>query len=63
MGLIVLLTACGSSKKRSPQPQPYRPLDFRGQSDSFISGANDGCKTASETYKKDHAAFNNDFRI
>ncbi len=61
MGLILLLTACGSSRKRSPQPQPYRPLDLRGQSESFISGANDGCETAHEKYKKDHEAFNNDF--
>jgi len=59
---FILLTACGSSKKRGPQPyQPYKPLDLRGQSESFISGANDGCETAYEKYKKDHEAFNNDF--
>ncbi len=56
---FILLTACGSSKKRGPQP--YRPLDLRGQSESFISGANDGCETAYDTYKKDHEAFNNNF--
>jgi hypothetical protein len=56
---FILLAACGSSKKRGPQP--YRPLDLRGQSESFISGANDGCETAYEKYKKDHEAFNNDF--
>ena len=64
MGLVILLTACGSSKKRSPKPyapQPYRPLDLRGQSESFIAGANDGCDTAYVKYKKDHEAFNNDF--
>ena len=59
MGLIIFLTACGSTKKRGPQP--YRPLDLRGQSESFISGANDGCETAYDKYKKDHEAFNNDF--
>ncbi len=57
---FILLTACGSSKKRAPQP--YRPLDLRGQSESFISGANDGCETAYMKYEKDHEAFNNDFQ-
>ena len=57
---FILLTACGSSKKRDPQPQPYRPLDLRGESESFIAGADDGCETAYEKYKKDHEAFNND---
>ena len=56
---FILLTACGNSRKNTPQP--YKPLDLRGQSESFIAGANDGCETASETYKKDHEAFNNDF--
>jgi len=56
---FILLTACSSSKKSIPQP--YKSLDLRGQSESFIAGANDGCETASETYKKDHEAFNNDF--
>jgi hypothetical protein len=55
---FILLTACGSSRKVAPQP--YRPLDLRGQSESFISGANDGCETAVEKYKKDHDAFNYD---
>ncbi len=57
---FMFLAACGSSRKRSPQP--YRPLDLRGQSESFISGANDGCETAYMKYKKDHEAFNNDFQ-
>ena len=56
---FILLTACGSSKKRGPQP--YRPLDLKGESESFIAGANDGCETAYEKYKKDHEAFNNNF--
>ena len=56
---FILLTACGSSKKRGPQP--YIPLDLRGQSESFIAGADDGCETAYVKYKKDHEAFNNNF--
>ena len=56
---FILLTACGSSRKSTPQL--YRSLYLRGESESFIAGANDGCETASETYKKDHEAFNNDF--
>jgi len=57
---FILLTACGSKKEAALQP--YRPLDLRGQSESFISGANDGCETAYMKYKKDHEAFNNDFQ-
>jgi len=57
---FILITACGSSKKKGPNP--YRPLDLRGESESFISGANDGCETAYIKYKKNHEAFNNDFQ-
>ena len=59
MTSLILLTACGSSKHMSPKL--HKPLDLTGASESFISGANDGCETASEKYKKDHEAFNNDF--
>jgi len=59
MTSLILLTACGSSKHKGPKP--HKPLDFTGASESFISGANDGCETASEKYKKDHEAFNNNF--
>ena len=56
---LILLTACGSNKNRSLKP--HKPLDLTGESESFISGANDGCETASQKYKKDHKAFNNDY--
>ncbi len=55
----LLFTACSSSSKSSPQP--YRPLDLSQKSDTFKQGAHDGCITATETYKKNHELFNNDF--
>jgi hypothetical protein len=60
ISFFIFLTACSSSKKNTPQP--YTPLNLKGQSASFISGAKDGCDTAYLNYKKDHKAFNNDFQ-
>jgi hypothetical protein len=57
---LILFNACSSNKKIGPQQ--YNPLDLRGKSESFISGANDGCETAYKKYKKDHEAFNNNFQ-
>jgi len=54
----LLLTACGSNS--SSVPQPYRPLKLDNKSASYQFGAHDGCMTATEIYKKDHVAFNND---
>lgn len=56
---LLLLTACGSNSKSTPQP--YRPLNLSHKSESFKQGAHDGCLTATEKYKKDHDAFNDDF--
>jgi len=56
---LLPLTACGSSTHSTPQP--YRPLNLSGKSESFKQGAHDGCLTATEKYKKNHDAFNDDF--
>ena len=56
---LLLLTACGSSGKHTPQP--YRPLNLTHKSANYRLGAHDGCVTAAEVYRKNHELFNNDF--
>lgn len=59
-GLLTLglaFTACSSSSGR---PAPYKPLDLSNATESFKSGAHDGCATADGDYTKNHDAFNND---
>jgi len=57
---LVLIAACSSSNKKTSQA--YTPLNLKGKSKSFISGARDGCETAYIKYKKNHEAFNNNFQ-
>ncbi len=58
-GLIVIgviFIACSNPKPK----ESYRPLDLSRSTQSFKSGAYDGCNTADGTYTKNHEAFNND---
>ncbi|MEA3490287.1 MAG: hypothetical protein U9R27_00100 [Campylobacterota bacterium] len=58
IALTVIFTACSNSK---PKPkESYKPLDLSRSTQSFKSGAQDGCKTADGKYTKNHKAFNND---
>ena len=54
-------TACTSSTGPSYNSYIYKGINFGSdRNDAFKRGVQDGCRTASGTYTKDHEAFNAD---
>ena len=57
--LGLTFTACTSSGGPSYNSYVYNGMNFgSNRNDAFKRGVQDGCRTASGTYSKDHEAFN-----
>ncbi len=53
--ISIFFTACANNRRHAPHS--YRPLKVKHKSESYKKGADDGCKTAAETYAKNSNAF------
>ncbi len=58
--LTIFFVSCGQNSK-DINKKTYKPINLKHKSESFKQGVYDGCKTASQKYKKNSNAFKNDF--